>query len=136
MQNLSRNSKTTLFKLGQPTPDLIYRIHHPLCLKLLTRLRLFKHNFENCINSLCTCSLEVESTKHFFLHYHYYSALFIYFLNGLNKISPQFTLLPEDVFVKTLLYGNPIFDEIDNQKIPTTSVRYILGSRRFHESLL
>ena len=31
-------------------------------------------------------------------------------------ISPQVALFPEDVFVKTLLYGNPIFDENDNQK--------------------
>ena len=32
-------------------------------------------------------------------------------LNDLNNISPQFAPLPEDVFVKTLLYGGPIFDE-------------------------
>ena len=44
-------------------------------LKLLTKLRLglshlnkhgFKHSFKNCISPFCTCSLEVESTKHFF----------------------------------------------------------------------
>ena len=32
-------------------------------------------------------------------------------------ISPQVALFPEDVFVKILLYGNPIFDENDDQKI-------------------
>ena len=66
--------RNILLKLGQPTPDLIYGIHHPLGVKLVTRLRLglshlnenrFKHNFKNCINPLCTCSLEVESIKHF-----------------------------------------------------------------------
>ena len=45
------------------------------------------------------------------------------FLNDLNNISPQFTLFPEDVFVKTLLYGNPIFDENDNQEIIETLIR-------------
>ena len=118
--------RNTLLKLDRPTPDLIYRIHHPLGLKLLTRLSLglsnlnehrFTHNCKNCINLLCTCSLEVESTKDFFLHCHDYSALCIFFLNDLKNISPQFALLPEDVFVKTLLYGNPIFDENDNQEI-------------------
>ena len=53
----------TLLKLEWSTPDLIYGIHHPLGLKLLTRLRLglshlnehrFKHGFKNCINTLCT----------------------------------------------------------------------------------
>ena len=55
----------------------VYNIHDPLGLKLLTRLRLglshliehrFNHNFESCLNPLCTCSLEVESTTHFFLN--------------------------------------------------------------------
>ena len=32
--------RNILLKLGQPTPDLIYGIHHLLGLKLLTRLRL------------------------------------------------------------------------------------------------
>ena len=55
----------------------VYNIHnHPLGLKLLTRLRLglshlsehrFNHNFERCLNLLCTCSLEVKSTTHFFV---------------------------------------------------------------------
>ena len=138
------NFRNILLKLDRPTPDLIYGIHHPLGLKLLTRLRLglspfnkhrFKHNFKNCINPLCTCSLEVESTKHFFPHCHYYSALRISFLNDLNNISPQFALFPEDVFVKTLLYGNPMFDENGNQEILGTSIRYILNSKRFSGGL-
>ena len=135
--------RNTLLKRGRPTPDLIYGIHHPLGLKLLTRLRLglshlnehrFKQNFKNCINPLCTCSLEVESTKHFFLNCHFYLALRISFLNDLN-ISPQFALFPEEVFVKTLLYSNPMFDENDNQKILETSIRNIIDSKRFSGGL-
>ena len=75
--------RNTLLKLGWPTPDVICEVLHPLYLKLLTRSSLglshhnkhrFKHNFENCINPLCTCSLEVESAKQFFLRCHHYSA--------------------------------------------------------------
>ena len=136
--------RNILLKLGRPTPDLIYGIHHPLGPKLLTALRLglshhnehrFKHNFKNCINPLCTYDLEVESTKHFFLPCHYYSALRISFLNDLSNISPQFALFPEGVFVKTLLYGNLMFDENDNQEILETSIRYILDSKRFSGGL-
>ena len=123
----------------------MYRIHHPFGLKLLTRLRLgsshlskhrFKHNFKNCINPLCTCSLEIETTKHFFLHCHYYSVFHITFLNDLNNISPQFALFHEGVSVKTLLYGNPMFDENDSQKILETSIRYTRDSKRFSGGLL
>ena len=85
---------------------------------------------------------DAESTKHFFLHCHYYRAMHISFLNYLNNISPQFALLPEDVFVKTLLFcqnttlqNNSIFDESENQKIRENSIRYILDSKRLSEYL-
>ena len=57
-------------------------------------------------------------------------------LNDLHNNSPQLALPPEDVFVKTLLYGNPIFDERGNQKLFETSKRYILDSKRFGRRLL
>ena len=50
-------------------------IHNPTGLKLLTRLRLglshlndhkFNHNFRDCINPLCSCSLSVENNVQFF----------------------------------------------------------------------
>ena len=49
-------------------PKPTFKIHNPLGLKLLTRLRLglshlnehrFNDNFEDCITPLCSCSLEV-----------------------------------------------------------------------------
>ena len=68
----------SIWSLSKP----ICNIHNPSVMQHLTRLRLgvshlnehkFNHNFEGCINPLCTCILEVESTTHFFLHCHYYS---------------------------------------------------------------
>ena len=52
---------------GCPLFNPIYNIFNLIGLKYLTRLRLelshlnehkFKHNFQDCINPLCTCSLE------------------------------------------------------------------------------
>ena len=60
----------------------IYNIHDPVGIKYLTRLRLglshlnehiLRHNFQDCLNSLCSCSLEVETTNHYFLHCHCYN---------------------------------------------------------------
>ena len=122
----------------------IIQIHHSLDLKSLTRLWLglshlneyrFKNNFKNCIDPLYTCSFKAEPTKHFFLRCYYHSGLRIFFLNDLNNISPQFALFPEDVFVKTPLYGNPIFHKNDNQEILEASIRYILDSKRFSGAL-
>ena len=74
--------QNTLLKLGRPNQCATCSINNPVGLKLLTRLRLglshlneyiFNHNFQNCINSLCSCCLEIESTSHFLLHYHHYT---------------------------------------------------------------
>ena len=74
--------QSTLLKLGRPIERAIYSINNPVRLKLLTRLRLglshlnehrFNHNFQNSINPLCNCSLEIESTSHFLLHCHHYT---------------------------------------------------------------
>ena len=59
----------------------VYRIHNPMGLKLLTRLRLclshlnehrINQYFHSCINPLCSCRLEIESTTHFLLHCHHF----------------------------------------------------------------
>ena len=69
--------KNLLLKFGRPIQNSIFKIHDPLGIKLLTRLRLglshlnehrFRHNFQDCLNPLSSCSLEVESNIHFFLH--------------------------------------------------------------------
>ena len=63
-----------LHKLIRPKPSATFNVCNFARLRLLTRLRMglshlnehrFKHNFQNCINLLCTCSLEVEPTSHF-----------------------------------------------------------------------
>ena len=53
-------------------------IFDPIGLKLLTRLRLgcshlSHHNFQDCLNPLCSCSLEIEDTVHYLLHCHHFS---------------------------------------------------------------
>ena len=82
-------------RIGQPSPNHIYKTHDPLGLKLLTRLRLglshlnehrFNHNFDSCINPLCSCNLEVESTKLFFLQCQHYTNISKTLLNTVEMI--------------------------------------------------
>ena len=79
--------RNALLKIGWPNQCSIYRIHNPAGLKLLTRLRLglshlnehrFNHNFQSCVNPLCSCSLAIESTTHFLLHCHHFSENWIW----------------------------------------------------------
>ena len=69
-------------KIGRPIHNPIYNIYDLMGIWYLSRLRLglshlndhkFRHNFQDCLNTLCPCSLEVESTIHYFLYYHCYN---------------------------------------------------------------
>ena len=76
-------------------PSPLYNIHNPSGIKLLTRLRSglshlnehkFNHNFDDCVNPFCTCSLELESTSHFFLHCHHYNTIRSISFEDLNSV--------------------------------------------------
>ena len=104
-----------LLRIGPPSPNHIYKIHDPLGLKLLTRIRLglshlnehrFNHNFDSCINPLCSCSLEVESTKHFFLHCHHYTNIRKTLLNTVEMIDGSILNVNDDDLIEILLFGN------------------------------
>ena len=71
--------QSALIKLGRPISKTVFNIHNSVGLMFLTRLiiglshlnqRQFSHNFQDCLNSLHSCCLEVESVFFFFLHYH------------------------------------------------------------------
>ena len=63
--------KNSLLKIGRPTAKPTYNIHNPIGLKFLTRLRLglshlnehkFRHNFQDCINPLCSIPFSMPFT--------------------------------------------------------------------------
>ena len=73
--NSSKVFKSKLLAFIRPVQRSIYNVFNPQGLKFLTRLRLglshlnehrFRHNFKDCLNPLCSYSLEVENTLHFF----------------------------------------------------------------------
>ena len=101
----------------QPVPNSVFCIFNPLRLKLITRLRLrlsqlkehrFNHNINDCINPLCTCSLDIESTVHYFLHCNYYDAR-IFLFNDLNSVDRTLLNLSDLSLVNFLPYDGPQF---------------------------
>ena len=133
-----------ILKIIRPVSNPVYSIQNCIGLKLLTRLRLglshlneprFNYNFQNCINPLCTCSLEVESTAHFFLHCHHYHNIRAKFLNSLEVIDTNLLKLSEKQLTKVLLYSFSQLDQNQNRNVLNSSVNYIVGSKRFESSL-
>ena len=125
---------------GRPPPKPIYNIHNPAGIKFLTRLRLglshlrehkFNHNFEDCINPLCSCSLETESIAHYFLHCHHFSEFRTTLFDDLRQIDLSIFNLPDDEKVQLLLYGSDKYNSNQNRLIINASIKFILSSERF-----
>ena len=137
--------RNALLKIGRPTAKPICNTHNPIGLKLLTRLRLglshlnehkFKHNFQDCINPLCTCSLEIESFSYFFLHCHYFTNIRSTLFSELQSVDANIAKFSDNEIVDLLLYGSPKFDTDQNHKILSSCISFILKSERFDGSIL
>ena len=66
--------KKNILSFIRPKANSVFNCNSPKELKFITRLRLglshlrehkFKHSFQDSVNPLCSCSLDVESTIHF-----------------------------------------------------------------------
>ena len=69
--------KSNILKFIRPKPNDVYYCHNLKGIRLLTRLRLglsylrehkFKHSFQDCLNPLCFCGNEIETSTHYLLH--------------------------------------------------------------------
>ena len=95
-------------------------------------MNIISHNFQNCINPLCSCAMDIKSTSHFFIHCPLFDDKTITLLSTLNKIDCKLTETIESFLIKTLLFGNSVFDL--KKKKPSfflnASIDYILSSTR------
>ena len=92
----------------------------------MTRLRLglnrlrehkFNHNFQNCMNPLCSCAMDIELTSHFFLHCSLFDDKTITLLSTLNETDRKLIGTNEPSLIETLLFGNSLFDLKKNSLI-------------------
>ena len=140
--NLFRN---TLLKFIRPAQRKTFNINDSVGVKLLTRLRLgfshlrdhkFRHGFRDIVNPLCPCSIETDTTAHYFLRCHFYNANRSALMNKLNEIDSSFSTLNENKFIDLILYGSDKFDDKKNRNILISTIKFIKDSQRFDENLL
>ena len=143
--NIRISESITLFKCRllsfiRPIQNSIYNIFDPKGLKFLTRLRLglsrlnahrFRHNFQDCFNPLCSCSLETEDTSHYLLHCHHFSGHRAHLLNSLKSVCDNFESMSYNVKKNVLLYGDSRFDEVKNRFILKATITYVISDIRF-----
>ena len=115
--------KNRLLLFIRPVPSNVCNIFDPVGLKFLTRLRLnvsrlnehrFRHNFQNCIKPLCTCSLEIEDTSNYLLHSEHFCQLRNDFMNSLNKVFENFHSLSDNFIREILSYRDAQLDAKTN----------------------
>ena len=94
----------------------------------------FQQNFQDCLNPLCSCNLEVEDTLHYLLHYHRFSHHCVVLINSVKFICDNFDFMSDNV-KDLLLYGDSRLDENKNKDILKATIRFIKNSERFSGSL-
>ena len=136
--------RKSLLSFIKPTCSSLFSIHHPVGVKLLVRSRLgfshlhehkFRHNFHDTLNPLCSCSLELEIISHYLLCCHKFSSSRLALVNDLNLIDSTISQLNETAFANILLYGDSKKSTSENSKILQSTIRYIISTKRFDDSL-
>ena len=96
----------------------------------------FKHNFQDCLNTIGSCGLDIESTSHFLLHCPSFNVERYTLLSTLNKIDCKLLELTKSSLSQTLLYDNTLFDKEINTLILNATIEYILSTGKFEEPLI
>ena len=65
-----------------------------------------KHNFQDCVNPICSCGQESETSTHFLLHCSNYHCARQTLFKKVNKIDLTILKQNDQVTTKLLLFGN------------------------------
>ena len=125
-------------------PNKVFNIYNPHILKLLTRLRLglshlrghkFNHNFSDCLDEICMCGKDIESTNHFLLQ----CSLFLnerqVLMNKIRDIGSSLIDQNENSLCYTLPFGKENMNDSENTHILNAAIEYILSTERLNVPL-
>ena len=136
---------SNILKFITPTPRSFFNCYNHKVIRLKTQLRLglshlhehkFNQSFQNCINPLCGCGMDIELTSHFFPLLPLFVNKGITLLITLSKIGCKLIKTNESSLTEPLLFGNSLFNLRKDCLILNASTDYILSTERFEEVLL
>ena len=112
--------KSKLLSFICPFQSSIYNTFEPKGLECLTHLPLglshvnehrFRHNFQDCTNPLCSCSLETEDTSYYLLLCHHFYHQRIDLASSIKSVSDNFESRSDNNKQNVLLYVDTSFHE-------------------------
>ena len=136
--------KKNILKFIRLGPNKVFNIYNPYGLKLLTRLRLglshlrghkFNHNFSDCLDEICMCGKDIESTNHFLLQCSLFLNQRQVLMDKIRDIDSLIIDQNENSLCYTLLFGNENMDDSENTHVLKAAIEYILSTERFNVSL-
>ena len=95
----------------------------------------FKYSFQDTLNPLCSCGLDVETTSHYFLHCPLFHAEQSTLLNNITETDSTIFNKSESVMTHILLYGDESFKDEVNLLILNATINFVLSTNRFDEPL-
>ena len=113
-------------------------------MKSFTRLRLglchlnkhkFKYNFQDFANPLWSCSLEIESLSHFFLHCHYFTNIRATLLDDLKSVDINIPSFSDKKLMTFSFMEVLTLTLIRTTRFLSFSISFIIKSERFSGSL-
>ena len=127
-----------LLNFIRPSEKSIFNIHDPQGSKLINRLRLgfshlrehnFRDNFADTVNPLCSCTLDTESTDHFFLRCQNYLSFCTALMNELSNINSEIISLRPIALLEVIRHGDKILNDNSNQQILTATINCIKNTQ-------
>ena len=132
--------KKSILQFIWPTPNRTFNCHRPIGIKLITRLGLglihlrehkFKHNFLDCLNPICCCGKDIETTVHYLYYYPTFSDKQSIFLNNIQSIDKNILSGGDSQISEELLFSISSFNNTKNTSILNATTDYILLTKRF-----
>ena len=124
---------------------LRYYCHNPKGIYILTRLRLsfshlrerkFKHSFQDCLNPLCNCGNEMETSTHYLLHFPTYTNERLTLLNKIKSVNCSILESSDAAVRQMLLFDDNTLSNSSNTLILNSTIEYIISTQRFEGSIL
>ena len=136
--------KKNIFKFIHLGPNKVFNINNSCGLKLLTRLRLglshlgghkFNHNFSDCLDEICMCGKDIESTNHFLLQCSLLLNERQVLMNKIRDTDSSIIDQNKICLCYTLVLGKENINDGENIQILKATIEYILSIERFNVPL-
>ena len=135
--NITDNTfKNSLLSFIRPIHCDTFKIHSPLGLQLLTRLRMgishlnehkFKDNFRDFLNPLCACKLEPVTKSNYLLRCQLFQTERRTLLNDIKEIDESIITDHKNDLDLILLYGNGRYRYNTNRMILLSTITFCIA---------